>query len=59
MLMNSQTFSVSSYTAYSDLSHRVFNFVEIDVFDQSRWPEYYDWLTERIIRMRDVMGKRV
>ena len=24
-----------------------------------RWPEYDDWLTERIIRLREVMGKRV
>ncbi len=29
-----------------------------DITDESRWPEYYDWLTERIIRMKDVMGKR-
>jgi hypothetical protein len=31
----------------------------VDIFDESRWPEYYDWLTERIIRMREVMVKRL
>ena len=47
------------YSAPGVVSRRIFDFVKTDIFDESRWPEYYDWLTERIIRMRDVMGKRV
>ena len=47
------------YSAPGVASRKVFDFTKTDVFDQSRWPEYYDWLTERVIRMKDVMGKRV
>jgi hypothetical protein len=47
------------YAAPSVASRRIFDFMKTDIFDESRWPEYYDWLTERIIRMRKVMGKRV
>jgi hypothetical protein len=32
---------------------------DVDVFIEPHWPEYYDWLTERIIRMREVMVKRL
>jgi hypothetical protein len=38
---------------------KIYESFATDIFDESRWPEYYDWLTERIIRMRDVMGKRL
>lgn len=46
------------YAAPGVTSRRIFDFMKTDIFDESRWPEYYDWLTERIIRMREVMGKR-
>lgn len=38
---------------------KIYESYATDIFDESRWPEYYDWLTERIIRLRDVMGKRL
>ena len=38
---------------------KIYEVFATDVFDETRWPEYYDWLTERVIRMKDVMGKRV
>jgi hypothetical protein len=47
------------YSAPGVASRRVFDFIKTDVTDQSRWPEYYDWLTERVIRMREVMVKRL
>ncbi len=45
------------YSAPGAASRSVFDFVKTDVFDETRWPEYYDWLTERIIRMHEVMGR--
>ena len=47
------------YAAPGVTSRRIFDFLKTDIFDESRWPEYYDWLTERIIRLREVMGKRL
>lgn len=47
------------YSAPGVTSRRIFDFMKTDISDESRWPEYYDWLTERVIRMRDVMGKRL
>lgn len=47
------------YSAPGVTSRRIFDFMKTDISDESRWPEYYDWLTERVIRMRDAMGKRV
>jgi hypothetical protein len=47
------------HSAPGATSRRVFDFIKTDVTDQSRWPEYYDWLTERVIRMREVMVKRL
>jgi hypothetical protein len=38
---------------------KIYESYATDITDESRWPEYYDWLTERIIRLRDVMGKRL
>jgi hypothetical protein len=47
------------YRAPGVASRRIFDFLKTDIFDESRWPEYFDWLTERIIRMREVMVKRL
>jgi hypothetical protein len=47
------------HSAPGATSRRVFDFIKTDVTNQSRWPEYYDWLTERVIRMREVMVKRL
>jgi len=47
------------YRAPGVASRRIFDFLKTDIFNEPRWPEYYDWLTERIIRMREVMVKRL
>jgi hypothetical protein len=36
-------------------SARIYERLKVDVFDESRWSEYYEWLTERVVRMREVM----
>ncbi len=45
------------YAAEGVASRRIFDFLKTDIYDEALWPEYYDWLTERIITMRDVMGR--
>lgn len=50
---------LSFYCAPGVTSRKIFEFMKTDITDQSRWPEYYDWLTERVIRMREVMRKRL
>ena len=47
------------YTKPGVASRRIVDVLKSDIFDESRWPEHYDWLTERVIRMKDVMGKRL
>jgi hypothetical protein len=47
------------YRAPGVASRRIFDFLKTDIFNEPHWPEYYDWLTERIIRMREVMVKRL
>ena len=43
----------------SNKTRKIFDYWKVDVLDEDRWPEYYDWLIERIIRMRDVMKERL
>jgi len=38
---------------------KIMDYRPVELFNESHWPEYYDWLTERIIRMREVMVKRL
>lgn len=40
------------YAAKGVASRRIFDFLKTDIYDEARWPEYYDWLTERIITMQ-------
>ncbi len=47
------------YRGDSSKSRRIMDSFKTDIMDETRWPEYYDWLTERIVRMREVLGKRV
>ncbi len=47
------------YAAEGVASRRIFDFLKTDIYDEALWPEYYDWLTERIIIMRDVMGRYI
>jgi Domain of unknown function (DUF4268) len=47
------------YSSPRAQSRRIFDFMKTDILDETRWPEYYDWLTERIVRMREVLGQRV
>lgn len=40
-------------------TRKIFDHWKVDVTDEDRWPEYYDWLIDRIVRMRDVMKARL
>jgi hypothetical protein len=40
-------------------TRKIFDFWKVDVADEDRWPEYYDWLIDRIVRLRDVMKERL
>jgi hypothetical protein len=48
-----------SSKCWNQESRSIDDFLKTDIFDESRWPEYYEWLAERIIRMREVMVKRL
>jgi hypothetical protein len=43
----------------SNKTRKIFDYWKVDVLDEDHWPEYYDWLIERITHMRDVMKERL